>query len=243
MDWRSITVDGAGGIKIKGSHGFTPWASNLFPYRKGGSGKYDNAPALKIVYNDRIFTSVETAYQAAKALFYDQRIRAKFPGSSTSSSTNLFSLFPPDMGPMDAKSAAGKKGFASAIHKILGFAPYVSLGATKKRAGEIYDEILKKDEINWYGASIGIMSSLIDQKFSDQNPEFRDLLLSTGTANIYEQKFRGGSLWEKGGSPSGFGVLGDLIMARRKSLREREGPRYGEPVYKKMRIASLHLFK
>ena len=217
FSWDDVAYDEQGNIKIKGQHGFTPWASNLFPYKKDGE-TYKDAPPLHLTYNGRIFGSVETTYQSAKALFYDRRLKAKFGVE-----TQLFAIFHSAMGPMEAKKAAGKtegsvkgSGFAYAIH--------AQVKITKKRAGEVYDEILKKDDVNWFGASMGIMRGLIEQKFGDANPAFARLLISTGTTPIYEQKFRGGTIWEKGGSKSGWGALGDLIMARRAELQTADEP-------------------
>lgn len=207
--WNAVTLDDEGRVKVKGGNGYTPWASNLFPFQQGG-GTYGEAPPLRIACHGRVYSSLEAAYQGEKASFFDERLLAEYGAE-----THLFDSFPQTIGAMEAKKAGGKgegsvpgSGFKSSIWKQVGT-------LTKKRAGEVYDEILKKNIVNWYQVSVHKMRGLLAQKYGSDNPMFRDLLLSTGDVDIYEQRFRGGTVWEKGGSPSGLGYLGDLLCERR----------------------------
>ena len=207
-------------IKIKGGHGHTPWASNLYPYRKDG-GDYET-PKLQIVAHGRTFTSVEAAYQASKAHFFDTELKKMYPEKDA----HLFDLFPSTIRAMDAKRAAGKGTFAVGKEGFVA-TMWKNLGGTKAQAKRDYDVILNPKKggraTTWFGVSIGIMRGLLEQKF--EHPLFRELLQQTGTAKLYETKHRGGTLWERGGRvgvggvvPSGWGVLGDLLM----DIRERQ---------------------
>ena len=73
---------------------------------------------------------------------------------------------------------------------------------------------------------IEAMTKVLASKFSDANPQFRDLLLATGDKPLYllrSDTKRDDKYWELGAreadvTTSGLGLYGDLLMARRTEL-------------------------
>jgi len=184
--------------------------SNLCPHN------CTNAPPQVIESCGLTFDSVETAYQHKKARFFESRLFDKanydqaYERDPTVSSQTFLSDRFLHMTPYEAKRAGGKGAFAICISAMF---------LNKAKAGRLYDQICK----DWFGTNVAVMRGLLDQKFSDSNPAYRDLLLSTNDRIIYEQKSRGGSVWEGGAyqenvTTSGWGLLGDLLMERRTAL-------------------------
>jgi hypothetical protein len=216
--WNDITYDDDGNIKTKAMFNYSPWLSNLYPYSK--SRTFNEEP-LTVYYDDVKFGSSEAAYQFAKAKFFDRRL-------NDSKYSNFFSLlpqhqqlqeevdvisrhFPPSINPLTAKKNGGKGNYTKYIALVYG---------NKAQAARLVNEIMP----DWYQESMSIMDNIIASKFNkENNPKFVELLLSTNdSCKIYESKSRGGSIWEKGGTKSRFGALGDMLMTRRSILRMQE---------------------
>jgi len=192
--------------------GHTPWMSNLFPDCKNTD--VHNAPKMNISYDDRTFASVEGAYQYAKACqFHTQLHQRGYDGGEA-----LRELFPSTIGAWNAKTAAGKGKFAAQINAR------VTLNGqkvSKKKAGELYDDICKC-EGGWFAHSRDVMHQLLRQKFGESHPAFRTLLNSTGDAKLYETATRSGTVWERKVKEGGWGFLGDILMAIREEIREAD---------------------
>ena len=200
-----------GNVKTKSIFGHTPWMSNMFPYNAKSKQMYADAPPLRIVAHGRTYSSVEAAYQACKAHHFDEKLDLMFPERHK---VRLFDSFPSTIGPMEAKNKAGKGGFVRIMRDENG------LDLTVKRAGEVYEAIKKP---SWFDKSIEVMRGLLCQKFD--HPALAACLLRTGDLKLYEIKGRGKSIWEKGGSKSTWGVLGDLLMEIRANLRKNSRKR------------------
>jgi len=202
--WNDLYYDADGNIEVKAQNKRSPGLSNLFPFAPYTSPKLDIAG----------FGSVETAYQFAKAAYFDQRLSGpqySIHIPEAYDSIVLREQFPATLTAREAKSRGGKGAFSTAIASVYG---------NKAAAGRLYDEILPW----WFHQSAGVMRCLIGLKFSDENPQFKELLLSTGDAKIYEGRRRRGNVWERGANipgitTSGWGLLGDLLMQRREELR------------------------
>ena len=204
LEWDDLYYDKDGNIEVKAQNNRSPAFSNLFPFFPYVSPKLDIAG----------FASVETAYQFAKASFFEKEMsNPKYTNSipEAKESVVLREQFPSSLSGKDAKKRGGKTAFADAIACVYG---------NKARAGRLYDEILPL----WFKESAKVMRYLIALKFSDENPKFKELLLSTGDVKIYEGRRRRGNIWERGAhvkgvTTSGWGLLGDLLMQRRQELR------------------------
>lgn len=84
----------------------------------------------------------------------------------------------------------------------------------KKLAGT-WKRMIRDD---WFRIRVSVMRSLLVQKFSEQNPNLRDWLISTGTEELIEGNAWGDTFW--GQCPIGVGqnMLGKLLMEIRKAL-------------------------
>lgn len=201
--WNSIYTDSGGNVEIKAQNNRTPALSNLFPFPP-----HEDYPPLIV----RGFTSVEAAYQYAKAQFFEERLSGvAFTNRihEATGSTVLSSRFSASTASLDAKKMGGKGSITTAIAAVYG---------NKARASRLYDEILPE----WQQHTPMVMETLLREKFGDDNPEYRDLLLSTKGLCLYEGKRRSGTIWEKGAfvenvTTSGWGLLGDVLMKIRES--------------------------
>lgn len=208
--WNDVTYDDKGHVRTKAIHNYSPWLSNLYPYSKY---KTFTENMVVINYNNIKFSSSEAAYQYAKAKFFDERLTDptylnSYPTCTSSDDENVISRhFPCNIHPLKAKQRGGKGNYAKYISSIYG---------NKTKASKLINEIMP----HWYEVSMSIMKDIIDTKFDVNNPKFVSLLLQTNNCKIYETRGRGGSIWEKGGTKSGYGALGDMLMIRRKELLE-----------------------
>lgn len=210
VHWDDITLDDKGHVRTKAIHNYSPWLSNLYPYSK--FKMFSEQPVI-VYFNDLTFSSAEAAYQYAKARFFDERLTdSKYPNSYISKKQNqedqnvISRHFPCKICPLKAKKSGGKGNYATYIASVYG---------NKTKASKLVNEIMP----DWYQVSMFIMEQIIASKFDAKvNPKFVSLLLATGDRKIYETRGRGGSIWEKGGTKSGYGALGDMLMARRKTI-------------------------
>jgi len=76
----------------------------------------------------------------------------------------------------------------------------------------------KKLRRDWESVKVSIMREAVLAKF-EQHPELRELLLSTGDAEIVEHT-ENDAYWGDGGDGSGRNVLGQILMEVRQKLAE-----------------------
>jgi ribA/ribD-fused uncharacterized protein len=92
-----------------------------------------------------------------------------------------------------------------------------------KRLGRKYKDLVRPE---WDEMKLDVMGLLVEQKFSDKNPELVKLLLETGDAELVEGNTWGDTYWgivtggrNKNLIGKGENHLGKLLMARRESLQ------------------------
>lgn len=85
------------------------------------------------------------------------------------------------------------------------------------RSGRDRKKPLRKD---WEAVKDAIMSEAVRAKFT-QHPRLRDLLLSTGDAQLIEHT-RNDRYWGDGGDGTGLNKLGHILMKLRKELLEEK---------------------
>mgnify|MGYP006135216673 CR=1 FL=1 len=220
--WDEICEDKDGHVVIKAMFLKSAALSNLHPHQLEPVG----APPLQIPYPTSdgevvVFNSSETAYQYAKAEYFEKRLRLKLNFTASFMVQN----FPPTgIGPFEAKKRGGKCNFLNYIRK--GSAHPITISEAKK----LYDTIERgipddpNPEDNWFASSKSVMEKILRIKFSALNPMFVELLKRTGTRKIYEQKFRSGSVWERQGcitdNKESWGWMGELLVQIRADNNE-----------------------
>jgi len=83
------------------------------------------------------------------------------------------------------------------------------------RMGRDRKKPLRRD---WESVKVGVMRDAVRAKFT-QHADIREILLSTGNANIVEHTERD-SYWGDGGDGSGKNMLGRILMEIRDELKE-----------------------
>lgn len=158
-------------------------------------------PMLVIQYEGKIFSSV---------CFFDQRLGCDiYDGyySQHSITDNVLrDQFPSTICALEAKKKGGKGVFSSIIASKYG---------NKARSKRLYNAI----QYEWYKHSRSIMDGLLRQKFSESNPAFLALLMSTDDLKMYELKTRNGSVWEKDTGRDTWGFIGEILMKIRSDYR------------------------
>ena len=227
--WRTTYRHADGSVETKALNARTPWMSNLFPWFKGADGQPEAPPPLRVqlpaealrrltgdeAAEPRTFGSSEACYQYAKAVFFDRRVgdtEAYAEAYGGAHGGILAAGFPEDIGALESKKAGGKGSFSRALAASLG---------NRARAKRLYDAILK----DWFAVSADVMREVLAAKFdATRNPAYRELLLATGEAPLFEGRRRGGNIWEKGAPHHPWGLLGELLVETRSRARE---PRVG----------------
>lgn len=223
-DWDSLHFV-SGCVVIKGMFAHSPALSNMFPHdwassKKKKRFKYEGSPPpQQITYDGQhMFASAETAYQHTKAAFIDEQLLAQGVIGS------MLSLrFPTNLGPYEAKKLGSKAAWVDGIRRAK--KPSQNSDTMPKRdATTLYEEMNRR----WQTINKEAMKEILRSKFSRNNPEFRALLQQTGTAVVYEQKLRSGSVWEPAGEidPSkdaSWGWLGELLVLIRNESFVQDG--------------------
>lgn len=150
--------------------------------------KLSNLHPCLVKYEGIAYSSVEHAFQSAKRAHF-------FPELPVDLDQSCISL----------KKANNKKNLIDAMR--------ADKKMTIKDAHAKYMSLLE----SWKQKTLRIMEELLLSKFT-LNEDLRLLLLSTGDRNVYEAKFRGGSVWERQ-DETNFGLLGQLLMNIRKKVK------------------------
>jgi len=87
------------------------------------------------------------------------------------------------------------------------------------RLGRSRKQPLRRD---WESVKVDVMRRALAAKF-DQHPALRELLLSTGDAELVEHTVND-RYWGDGGDGSGRNMLGRLLVELRESLRKATAP-------------------
>jgi predicted NAD-dependent protein-ADP-ribosyltransferase YbiA (DUF1768 family) len=215
MKRKQMESSGAGGVKqVQGNAHFRQNGGIVFKSNMKDVSYLSNfAPALMdhFIINGRRFKTVEHAYQYAKASHVLSKCNMRTPSSPE---LPLVDQIHEAITPQKAKQLGGKKAMATYIVNHADIKPRLDLLKTEiQRAIESFDHV-------------GVMRDALACKFK-LNSIYGQRLLATGDAPLGESRGRQESIWtiNKAGEA---GLLGTLLMERRRTLREEKDKRLGE---------------
>jgi len=90
---------------------------------------------------------------------------------------------------------------------------------TPKIAATMGRDRKKKLRRDWESVKVDVMRKAVREKFT-QDPQLREMLLSTGDQELVEHTARD-KYWGDGGDGRGRNILGRILMNVREELRER----------------------